>query len=204
MNKRVKNTIENLENNGFTVRYFETSVEAKKSLMADISVEETVGIGGSMTIAGMGVIDELLGRGSSIYYHGLAKSPEEKITIYENAAKADVYLSSSNAITEDGRLINIDGTGNRLSSMLFGHKRLYIIAGINKIAKNYEESMIRIKNVACPKNTERLDLNTPCRHEGKCGNCISPKRICNATLIMERQMSGANTIVYLINENLGY
>lgn len=204
MNTIVKNTIENLERNGFTVRYFETSQEAKEALMTDITISETVGVGGSITLTDMGILDELSARGTRVYYHGIAKNPEEKKYMYENAARADVYLSSSNAITEDGRLINIDATGNRLASMLFGHKRLYIVAGINKITKNYEEAMIRIKNVTCPKNTERLNFNTPCRHEGKCGNCSSPKRICNATLVMERQMFGADTIIYLINENLGF
>ena len=204
MNENVRNTIENLEKNGFTVRYFETSQEAKDSLLSDIKVDETVGMGGSMTLTDMGMIDEMLDRGTSFFYNGIAKTPEEKKYMYENAAIADVYLSSSNAITEDGRLINIDGRGNRLARMLYGHKRLYIVAGVNKITKNYEEAIIRIKNVTCPKNTERLDLSTPCRHEGKCGNCSSPKRICNATLIMERQMIGSNTIIYLINESLGY
>lgn len=204
MNVSFRNAIESLARNGFTVVCFENSLEAKKALLSDIAVEETVGMGTSMTLINMGIIEELQARGSKVYYHGLAKDSNERKFMYENAAKTDVYLSSSNAITEDGKIISIDGTGNRLASMLFGHKRLYIVAGINKIARNYEEAIIRIKNIACPKNTARLDINTPCRHEGKCSNCSSPKRICNATLIMERQMFGANTNIYLINESLGY
>ncbi|WP_027399382.1 lactate utilization protein [Anaerovorax odorimutans] len=204
MDKRIKNTIENLERNGFSVEYFETSKDAKSALLTDIKKNETVGFGGSMTLTNMGVYEDLVAQGNTAYYHGRAKSPEERKNIIKNAATADVYLSSSNAITEDGRLINIDGAGNRLSSMLFGHKRLYIVAGINKVVKNYEEAIIRIKNVTCPQNTDRLDCNTPCRNTGKCANCDSPQRICNATLIMERQMYGAHTIIYLINENLGY
>jgi len=204
MNVSLRNAIESLQRNGFTVNCFETSLEAKQALLTDISVEETVGMGGSMTLINMGIIEELQSRGNSVFYHGLAKSPEEKKYMYENAGKADIYLSSSNAITEDGRLVNVDGTGNRLANMLYGHKRLYIVAGINKITKNIDEAMVRIKNVAAPQNTKRLNSNTPCSHEGKCSNCSSPKRICNATLIMDRQMLGANTIVYLINEKLGY
>jgi hypothetical protein len=204
MNQKVENAINNLKRNGFTVEYFKTAQEAKEALLKDIKTDETVGMGGSVTLTELGIYDELESRGTPVYYHARAKDPEEKQEFYDNAAKVDVYLSSSNAITEDGLLINIDGRGNRLSSMLFGHKRLYILAGTNKIARNYEEGIIRIKNIACPKNAERLDLNTPCRHLGKCDNCSSPQRFCNATLVMERQMTGSQTIIYIINEKLGY
>lgn len=204
MNYKVNNAIESLKRNGFTVLYFETSKEAKESLLSDIKLDETVGMGGSMTLIDMGIYDELQARGTPIYYHGKVKNPDELQETYDRAARAEVYLSSSNAITEDGLLVNIDGRGNRLASMLFGHKRLYIVAGVNKIARNYEEAIIRIKNIACPKNTERLDYDTPCRHLGKCDNCTSPQRVCKATLVMERQMTGSNTIIYIINEKLGY
>jgi hypothetical protein len=204
MNDKVKNTIESLKRNGFTVVYFNTAQEAKEKLLSEIGHDETVGMGGSVTLTEMGIYDELQSRGTPVYYHAKAKNPDEKEEFYEKAARADVYLSSSNAVTEDGLLINIDGRGNRLSNMLFGHKRLYIVVGTNKIARNYQDGMIRIKNIACPQNAERLDLNTPCRHMGKCDNCISADRFCNATLVMERQMTGANTIIYLINEKMGY
>jgi len=115
-----------------------------------------------------------------------------------------MLISGTNAITEGGSLINIDGTGNRLSGMLYGHKKTIIIAGVNKIAGNYEEAMLRIKNVACPANARRLNRNTPCAQLGKCMNCSSPERICKATLIIDRQPSGVPITIYLINEELGF
>lgn len=202
MIERIKNTMRNLEKNGFEVRYFENEFSAVDSLLKDISADESVGFGGSMTVSELGIYDKLVKQGSAVYWH--QKKPDDRAAELGRAATATVYLTGTNAITEDGRLVNIDGTGNRTSSMLFGHDRAYIIAGVNKIARNLDEAMIRIKNVACPKNAERLKLDTPCRHLGKCMNCDSPQRMCNATLILERQPKGVKVILYLINENLGY
>ncbi len=202
MNDMLKNTLRNLEKNGFTVRYFQDKASAVEALIKDIGVEETVGISGSVTIAELGIYDKLAEKGNTVYWHQLR--PLDKPAELARAAGAKVYLTSINAITEDGRLVSIDGTGNRLSGMLYGHERLYIVSGVNKIARNLDDAMIRIKNVACPKNAERLKLDTPCRHLGKCMNCDSPDRMCNATLIMERQHKGVKVILILIDETLGY
>jgi len=202
MNEKVQNTIRNLILNGFSVRYFENGGDAGDTLLGSIDVSESVGIGGSVTLTDLGIYNRLKQRGNQVHWHGAPGTDKKKALAA--AATADVYLSGTNAVTEDGRLINIDGTGNRLSSLLFGHDRIYIIVGVNKISRNYEEAMIRIKNVVCPQNTERLGLDTPCRHLGKCTNCDSPQRICNATLILDRQPAAVKINIFLINENLGY
>ena len=120
---------------------------------------------------------------------------------------ADLYVASNNAVTEDGRMINIDGTGNRLSSMLFGHKRLYLMTGVNKIVANYEDGLIRIKNVACPPNAQRLGKKTPCAlaEEMKCYDCTSPDRICcSQVTLLHRPRSVKEAEVIIVREELGY
>lgn len=203
MEKNIEKTMEALKGNGFEPRYFENSKEAVEALFEEIGEEDTVGIGGSMTVAGLGILEKLRNRGNSVFTHNGETDPEVKKEMLKNAMFADAYVTSSNAITEDGKLINIDGTGNRLSSMLFGHKKVFYICGINKLAKDQTDAMIRIKGVACPKNTERLNLDTPCRY-GPCNDCKSKQRICNATLIMEKKMTTGRGIIYIINEELGY
>jgi hypothetical protein len=120
------------------------------------------------------------------------------------AITTDVYLTSTNALTLDGKLVNMDGAGNRVASMIFGHKRVYVIVGKNKICKDYEEASKRIKNVAAPKNAKRLNTNTPCRFTGSCNDCSSPDRLCNVEVILHRNPAGSNVNIFLIDEELGF
>ncbi|RKD32726.1 lactate utilization protein [Thermohalobacter berrensis] len=204
MDKRVLATIEKLVDNGFNVEFFNTKKEAKSKLLDDISVKEDVGIGGSMTIYQMEVHKDLIDRGNKVHWHWLVE-PEKRDEVREKASRASVYISSSNAITEDGKLVNIDGIGNRVASMFYGHKKVYILCGVNKITKNIEKALERIKTVACPKNSERLDLDTPCRYKGKCYDCKGKDRMCNITVILESKPMGDIEInIYIINEELGY
>ena len=203
MNDNIVRTMAALEKNGFETKYFETCDEALEELFNEISEEEGVGIGGSMTIMGMGIREKLKELGHSVFTHNGESDPLVKKEMLKKAMTTEVYLTSSNSITEDGKLINIDGTGNRLSSMLFGHERVIYICGKNKLAKDYSEAMARVKTVACKKNAERLNLNTPCRY-GKCNDCSSKQRMCNAILVMEKRMTTGRAIVYIINEELGY
>lgn len=203
MDKNMNKVIESLENNGFSVRIFNNSIDAKKSLLEDISQDKSIGIGGSMTIFDMNLYEELLKRGNKVYWHwkvSKEKADEERTL----AGNADIYLTSTNAITMDGKLINIDGTGNRVSSMFFGHEKVYIIAGKNKICKDYDDAMKRIKNTACPKNAKRLGVSTPCSITGKCNDCDSPDRICNVEVIIHKKPNPIDIYIYLINEDLGY
>jgi len=202
MKDQIRATINNLEKNRFTVRYFEDVARAVDALLLEIAADESVGFGGSMTAKESGIYDRLKEQGNTLFWHWMSTDKRDETLLA--AASAKVYITGTNAITMDGRLVNIDGTGNRLSSLLYGHERVYILAGVNKIAGNLDEAMIRIKNVAAHKNAERLKLDTPCRHVGKCMNCDSPQRMCSATLIMDRQPKGFKTIIYLINQSLGY
>ena len=203
MNKQTERTLESLKNNRFGAVYFETAAEAKDYLVEQIG-DRSASFGGSVTLNSMGVYDALKEKGNEVYWHWYPENGEDRKEIMKKAMTTDVYLSGINGLTEDGTIINIDGTGNRLSGMLFGHDQLFLVAGINKISRNFEESMIRIKNVACPLNTQRLGIPTPCQTTDKCMNCDSPRRICNATLIMEKQHGGIPTTVVLIGENMGF
>jgi len=203
MNEKVQNTIRNLVLNGFEVRYFNKAEEAAEALLKSIDKAESVGFGGSMTVSDMGIYEKLKEQGNPVFWHWKCDAAERKAVLAE-AAGARVFLTGSNAVTEDGRLINIDGTGNRLSSLLFGHDRVYVLAGVNKLCKSLDEALIRIKNVAAPQNAVRLDLDTPCRHLGRCMNCSSKQRMCNATLVLDKRPNSQKVIIYLINEDLGY
>lgn len=204
MRNNVKRAIEALKENGFEAVYFETLKEAKEYLLKEIPKESSVGFGGSITLDEMGIYDELKARGNEVIWHWYPQEGVDRKEMMKKAMLTDIYLSGTNSITEDGRLINVDGTGNRIASMLFGHDRLFLVAGVNKISKNYEEAMIRIRNVASPLNTQRLEIPTPCQKTGKCMSCSSPKRICNATLILEKQHTGVPTTVVIVNERIGF
>ena len=203
MNERIEICGKALAKNGFKVFPFETKEEAAAAFLADVSKDETVGFGGSVTTRELGLPEALAARGNTIYSHWETPSGDKKSEL-RNAMTSDVYVCSANAITENGEIVNIDGTGNRLAALLFGHKRVYIIAGANKLTGSYEEAILRIKNVACPPNAKRLGRKTPCAAVGHCMNCDSPDRLCNATLVLNRKMGGQDYIIYLINEKLGY
>ena len=124
---------------------------------------------------------------------------------HRKAATAQIYLSSANAIAATGEIINIDGTGNRVASTLYGHEKTYIIAGINKIAENYDAALWRARNIASPKNAQRLSKKTPCALKGdKCYDCNSPERICRGLVVLWEPMSSMEMEIVLIGEELGY
>lgn len=191
-----------MEQNGFTVSVFSTGAEAAEYLDREID-GKTVGIGGSMTLAEMGVADRLI-KHNTLHSHWVTgENAEEAI---RQAMTTEVYLLSANAIAENtGEILNIDGTGNRVASSLFGHKKIYIVAGKNKISPDYESALFRLRNVVAPKNAQRLKRNTPCAAKGdKCYDCNSPERICNALVVFYKKIRSMDTEVILIDEELGY
>ncbi|WP_369283299.1 lactate utilization protein [Oscillibacter sp. GMB15532] len=194
----LKKAAKNLEERGFSVRLFATGAEAADYLDGAID-GKTVGFGGSITLRDMGVYERLASH-NSVHWHW----KESPVSTGE-AATAQVYLSSVNGLDEDGTLINIDGNGNRVASMLYGHEKLYLVAGRNKLAATYDEALWRARNIAAPKNAQRLDRKTPCAVKGdKCYDCKSPERICRGLAVLWRPMSGMETEVVLIDEDLGY
>jgi len=203
--KRCQLGIKALKNNGFDAEYADNSKEALKKALSMIPKEATVGISGTVTIREIGLVDALEKQGNTIYTdwnHGL--EVEEKLRIRRAGMNSDVYLTSSNAITLNGQLVNIDGTGNRVAAMIFGPKKVIIIAGANKIVDNLDDAFARIKNIACPLNGRRLGLNIPCATAGKCTNCNSPQRMCKVSVVIDKKPHLSDIYIILVGEPLGY
>ena len=192
-----------LQRKGFKPSVFESGEEALQALMQLVPEGAQVGIGGSSTIGDMKIAEALQLRGNPVYWHWLV-APQERPAEHERAAHADFYLSSTNALTEGGTFINIDGTGNRVAGMFFGPKNVVIICGRNKICADEQAAIQRIKSVACPMNARRLGLKTPCSITDTCTDCKSSDRMCNVTTYLEHPTNGRTVYVYLINEDLGF
>ena len=192
---------QHLEENGFTVSVFETGAEAAAYLNREID-GTTVGCGGSMTLKALDLYSSL-GRHNTLYYHGLSDDPAQAM---KDAMTADVYLLSANAIAEDtGEILSIDGTGNRVSSTLFGHRKVYFVAGKNKVSSDFGAALWRLRNVVAPKNAQRLGKKTPCAAKAdRCYNCNSPERICRGLVVHYKKMGSMDMEVVLINQELGY
>lgn len=203
MNESVIKALESLKKNGMNPSYFDDSDSAVNYLIENISSEATVGIGGSMTVKSLGIPEKLIERGNKVYFHWLESTPSAMDEAREKASRADVYLSSTNALTEEGKLVNIDGLGNRVASMIYGPKKVYILCGINKITKNLDEALQRIKDNTY-KNARRLKLETPCAYTEKCTDCSSPQRMCSVTTIIERRPYKTDFEVIIIGQELGY
>ena len=193
---------ETLERNGFQVSVFATGEEAAAYLNREID-GVTVGCGGSMTLTEMGV-QKSLAEHNTLYAHGI--TPGDPWEIMAKAATAEVYVLSANAIAEDtGEILNIDGNGNRVSASLFGHRKVYIVAGKNKVSPDYDSALWRLRNVVAPKNAQRLGRKTPCAVKGdKCYDCHSPDRICRGLVVLYQKMRPMDMEVVLIDQELGY
>lgn len=203
MIERVQKVIKNLENKKIPARYFETKEEAAKAILEEITPGETVGIGGSMTIKTMKLYEALKETGNEVYWHWMVE-PENRKEVLKAAAFTDVYLSSTNALTDGGELVNIDGVGNRVSSMYFGHKKVIVVCGINKLCSDVISAIDRVKETACPQNARRLNYKTPCALTDECNDCLSAERMCNITTIINYKPMQTELKVYIIGEELGY
>ena len=199
----LQKTVENLKKRGFTVSVYPDKTTAAKAIAAAVQ-NKSIGVGGSMTIRAMGLLPMLEAGGNRVIT--FASPLQDRTAILRESAAADVYLTSANGIAETGEIVNIDGTGNRVASNLFGHEKLYIIAGINKIAPDLESAIWRARNIASPLNARRLERKTPCTvGELKCHDCQSPERICRGLTVLMTPMGGiGETEVVLIEEELGY
>ncbi len=194
--------VENLKKRGFLVSVFDTKEEAANYL--DCAIDGcTVGFGGSVTLAEMGVYPRLLSH-NTVYWHW-ETSLLSRMELFRRAAESDVYLSSVNAIAESGEIVNIDGSCNRVSAICFGHKKVYLVIGSQKIAPDLPSAIDRARNIAAPKNAQRLARKTPCaKNADRCYDCHSPERICSSIQILLTPSSGQETEIVLIREEIGY
>ncbi len=203
--KRVERTVNALKENDFEAVYAPTRTDALKEVLNRVPTDALVGVGGSITVRELGLIDALSHRGHRVAEHWSSDlAPDERMAIRRQQLTSGVFLTSSNAITESGHLVNVDGAGNRVAAMIFGPKKMIVVAGVNKIVKNLEAAFDRINNVAAPMNAKRLNRKTPCAVTGQCTDCRSPERICNITTIISRKPGRTDVTVLLVGEELGY
>lgn len=204
----IKETIKNLQKRHFCAYYAKDSDEAKEQVLKLISPEKSVGIGGSMTIGGMGLYEALKERGNVVWSHWLGEETFTKAQ-FEGERTADVYLCSSNAVMKRGALVNTDGLGNRAAYLFHGPETVVVVCGKNKIVDGgYEEAISRVKNVAAPQNVKRLGFSkNPCYKTGKCHDCYSKDRICSVTTIIEeptKEPFAREYHIILVDQDLGY
>jgi len=209
MGVELQETLKNLRANGFDARIANNRAEAKKLILSAISKRAVVGAADSATVRQLGIIEELEKLGFGVlnpFTRELTTDPAKTVTrdnISRQLFSCDVLLAGTNAVTTDGKLVNIDGVGNRVASMIFGPRKVFIIVGKNKIVRNVEEALHRIKNVIAPFHAKTKKLATPCAQTGKCSDCSALRRICSVTTIMEKRPWRTDISVILVNEDIG-
>ncbi|MBQ9647248.1 MAG: lactate utilization protein [Oscillospiraceae bacterium] len=192
-----------LEERGYAVTVCPTKEDAAAYLNEQID-GTSVGFGGSMTLKELGLYDALSAH-NTVYSHWNAPAGTPAAETLGAAAKAEVFLTSVNGLAETGELVNIDGTGNRVSGTLYGHQKVYFVVGRNKLAPTCDEALWRARNIASPKNAQRLGRKTPCAVKGdRCYDCKSPERICRALVVLWEKVTSCDMEIVLVDDDLGY
>ena len=202
----IEQTLQNLKRNNMDAVYVEDVGQLREVVRQSIAAGDTVTFGGSVTLKETGVYDMLrqMGDDGAIDFLDRDLEGADVQDIYRRAFCSDVYLTSANAITKNGWLYNVDGNGNRVAAMIFGPKRVLVIAGCNKIVETKEEAQQRVEKIAAPKNAQRLQLDTPCAKTGECMHCMSDQRICCSYTFLGKQRIKDRIRVILVGEPLGY
>jgi len=208
--KAVGLALKNFKKNCFAASYVENSQDAVELIMNMIPKDATIGMGDSLTLKEIGVL-QALERGEYNFLNpwraGITR--EESLALRRRALISDIFLTGANAVTLDGKLVSIDGLGNRVAAMIFGPRKVVVVAGINKLVKDVEDAIWRIKNLAAPVNAHRHNypdsLRPPCGDSGFCSECAPPRRLCCNTVIIEGCSRDKERItVVIVGEDLGY
>jgi hypothetical protein len=201
--KQVERTINALKKNRFEAVCVPDSKAALQEVMKRIPDGATVGLGGSITLSQIGIMEALKDRNIRLILPLQAKSEEERLELTRQSFSSDIFLSGTNAVTEDGKLYNVDGTGNRASAMFMGPKKVIVVAGVNKIVPDLQGAEMRVRYWTAPQNAKRLKRKTPCAETGFCADCTSPDRICNIYVTLAKRPLRTEVEVILVGENLG-
>lgn len=194
-----------LEKRDFHAVHVTNIDEANQILLGKIPVDASVGVGGSVTIRELGIMEELEKRGTTVVHHWQKGSPGgSDRELRQKEGMSDYYLTSANAITRHGDIINIDGIGNRVAHMVYGPQNVIIVAGRNKIVDDIDSGIKRSKEIAAVMNARRIGVKTPCATTGVCSDCDAPRRICRVTTIIQYRPWQTNITVLLVNEQLGF
>lgn len=201
----IKKTMENLAANKMKPYYAENSEEAREIVRGLVKNDKLITSGGSMTLKESGIVEMLQKEFGAAYHERSPEQTREQTEeVMRNAFVSDTFLASSNAITENGELYNVDGNGNRVSAMIFGPRQVIIVAGVNKIVSDLAAAKERVEKIAAPKNTVRLNCETPCAKTGECAHCRSDRRICCSFVTLAQQRVPDRIKVIIVNEELGY
>ena len=203
--KQAQAIIKALEKRNMTAFYCEDMESCRNKVLELIPADSVISWGGSMSIHECGVPQALKDRGDcEVLDRSLYTTPEQQKEFAVKTFQCNYYLMSTNAITLDGELVNIDGYGNRVASLIYGPDHVIVIAGMNKVVPDVKQGFDRIRNIASPPNTIRLSKDTPCAKTGKCGDCMSPDCICNQIVVTRRSRDKERIIVILVNDDLGF
>jgi L-lactate utilization protein LutB len=205
--QKAERVIKKMKKRNFEGFYFDCAEEAVEVIRRRIPEGSLVGLGGSETILETGLVEALRKMNITLldrYADGVSRERVDEMR--REGLLSDIYIAGCNAITEDGRLVNMDGMGNRVAAMTYGPKKVILMAGINKIVTTLDQAVDRIKNLAAPMDAVRVEVNTPCASTGSCNepHCHPPNRICSTLSIMEASWFPGRIIVVLVGESLGY
>lgn len=202
--KQADTIIQNLAKRNMEGFYYETAAACTQAILASIPEGSVISWGGSESIKESGLLEGVHNGAYDLIDRAAAKDPEESRALYARTVLADYYLMSSNAITLDGELINIDGNGNRVACLIQGPRHVILVVGMNKVVTDMESGIARVRNMASPANAIRLNRNLPCAATGTCHDCLSPECFCNQIVVTRRSGHAGRIKVYLVGEPLGY
>ena len=204
LSKQAETIIKNLEKRNMEGFYFDTAVECTRAILDSIPKGSVISWGGSESVKEAGLMDKIQNGDYKLIDRTAAKTPEESRALYAQAVLSDYYLMSSNAVTLEGELINIDGNGNRVACLIQGPSHVILVVGMNKVVTDVESGIARVRNMASPPNAIRLDRNLPCAVTGTCHDCLAPECFCNQIVVTRRSGHTGRIKVYLVGEALGY
>ena len=199
-----ENVIQKLAKRNMEGYYCESGADCVSMIMSMLPENSVISWGGSMSLSECGLMDALRGGNFSLIDRADAKTPEEAREIYGKTVMADYYFMSTNAITTEGELVNIDGNENRVACLIQGPSHVFLVVGRNKFTASVPAAVERVRNIASPPNAIRLNRNIPCGLTGSCHDCLSPECFCNQIVITRRSNHAGRIKVFLVNEDLGY
>lgn len=202
--EKLKKLVGNFKLRNIEVQYFDTLEDVKSYILNIVPIECSIGIGHSATLQKINITDCLLERGNIVYDKELAKNREECKFLKKKSLTTDWYITGSNAISLDGRIVNVDHSGNRVAAISFGPDNVIIVVGRNKIVDSLDEAIKRVKNVACPLNAKRAGFNPPCVTLNRCVDCVSTERVCNSLSIIEGQSDSNRIKLFIVNDECGF
>ena len=209
MEAQIERAARNLVANNFEAKIAVDRDAVKEIVLGSIPKDAIVGVGDSATVRQTGIIEELERKGIKVlnpFSKKLTTDPSKTVVrddISRQIFSCDVFVSGTNAVTKDGKLVNVDAVGNRVAGMIFGPKKVFIIAGKNKIVKDVDAALYRIKNLIAPFHARTKGFATPCARTGKCSDWGAPKRICSVVSIIEKRPWRTQISIILVNEDLG-